>query len=148
MKDNKLREEMLNHPVYWVESFNGYLYNAIITFKEKHNMKQKDLAAHLGISAGRVSQILNDGEINFSIEKLIEIALKVDVYPVFRFEEKHVFLEKERLKEKKHIKLHFDRAQLFDLIPDFMEKRRVSKTISISQNMGKNRSVLEYALEN
>ena len=58
-------------------------------------MKQKDLAKHLGISPGRVSQILNDGNINFSIEKIIEIAIKVDKIPNFIFEDKSTFLKGE-----------------------------------------------------
>lgn len=56
-------------------------------------MKQKDLARHLSISPGRVSQILNEGNINFSLEKLIEIVLKVDKYPNFIFVDKSSFRE-------------------------------------------------------
>src|SRR5690554_690502 len=90
------REEILNNSAYWVEGINGLLYDAIVTYMEKHDMKQKDLAKHLGVSTGRVSQILNDGEINFSLDKIIEIALKVDRFPNFLFEDKILFLKKER----------------------------------------------------
>jgi transcriptional regulator with XRE-family HTH domain len=98
------REQILENPVYWVEGINGMLYDAIVTYMEKHHMKQKDLAKHLMISPGRVSQILNDGNINFSLEKLIEIALKVDKIPAFLFEDKSTYLERERqLTEVKRI---------------------------------------------
>jgi len=50
-------------------------------------MNQTQMAKYLGISKGRLSQILNDGETNFSIKKLIEIALKLDKYPIFKFED-------------------------------------------------------------
>ncbi len=94
MKTTKnFREKVLDNPIYWVEGINGMLYDAIITYMEKHYMKQKDLARHLSISPGRVSQILNEGNINFSLEKLIEIALKVDKYPNFIFEDKSSFRE-------------------------------------------------------
>jgi transcriptional regulator with XRE-family HTH domain len=94
MKTTKnFREKVLDNPIYWVEGINGMLYDAIITYMEKHHMKQKDLARHLSISPGRVSQILNEGNINFSLEKLIEIALKVDKYPNFIFEDKSSFRE-------------------------------------------------------
>jgi len=87
MKVNK-REQILNQPSYWIENINGLLYNAIVDYMEEHNMKQKDLAAHLNISNGRVSQILNDGDINFSLDKVIQIALKVGMYPSFKLVKK------------------------------------------------------------
>ena len=85
------RAQILENPKYWVEGINGMLYDAIVRYMEKHQMKQKDLAKHLGI----VSQILNDGNINFSIEKIIEIAIKVDKIPNFVFEDKSTYLEGE-----------------------------------------------------
>jgi transcriptional regulator with XRE-family HTH domain len=94
MKTTKnFREKVLDNPIYWVEGINGMLYDAIVAYMENHQMKQKDLARHLSISPGRVSQILNEGNINFSLEKLIEIALKVDKYPNFIFEDKSSFRE-------------------------------------------------------
>jgi transcriptional regulator with XRE-family HTH domain len=91
------REQILENPVYWVEGINGMLYDAIVTYMEKHQMKQKDLAKHLSISPGRVSQILNDGNINFSLVKIIEIAMKVDKIPNFLFEDKSTYLQSQRL---------------------------------------------------
>jgi transcriptional regulator with XRE-family HTH domain len=89
------RDRILNQPSYWIENVNALLYNAIVDYMEKHEMKQKDLAKHLNISTGRVSQILNDGDINFSLEKVIQIALKVGMYPFFKLEKKSSLLEKE-----------------------------------------------------
>lgn len=54
---------------------------------EKNSLNRTQLAQVLGISKGRVSQILNDGEINFSIEKIVEISIKVGKYPVFELED-------------------------------------------------------------
>lgn len=111
--NNEFREKMLNHPKYWVEGINGLLYDAIVTYMQKHNMKRKDLAVHLDISPGRVSQILNDGEINFSMEKIIEIALKVGKFPSFEFEDKEVFLERERkVSDRKKIFLSHDKNEI------------------------------------
>lgn len=94
MKEKENRAKILSQPSYWVEGVNAYLYDAIVSYMEKNNLKQKDLAEHLGISKGRVSQILNDGEINFSLEKIIQIALKVDKIPDFRFVDKIDYKEK------------------------------------------------------
>jgi|GEM_PF-980022 predicted XRE-type DNA-binding protein len=94
--NNDFREKMLSHPSYWVENINGLMYDAIVTYMKEHKMKRKDLALHLDISPGRVSQILNDGDTNFSIEKLVEIALKVDKIPNLIFEDKAQYFEKEK----------------------------------------------------
>ncbi|MFK8013287.1 MAG: XRE family transcriptional regulator [Marinicellaceae bacterium] len=95
MKNSSNRAKILNQPAYWVENINAFLYDAILGYMEDNNLNQKQLAKHLGISAGRVSQILNDGEINFSIEKIVEIALKVGKFPNFKFEDKAGYLAKE-----------------------------------------------------
>ncbi len=59
-----------------------------MNYMDVHKMKQKDLAKYLGISTGRMSQIINDGDINFSLEKIIQIALKIGKIPSFRFQDK------------------------------------------------------------
>lgn len=92
-----MRDKIISSPAYWVEYINGVLYDAIMDYMEAHNMKQKDLAKHLGISKGRVSQIINDGDINFKIEKIIEISLKLGMIPQFALEDKNEFLEKEQI---------------------------------------------------
>jgi len=92
---NDIREKILSQSSYWVEGVNGSLYNAVLSYMEANNLNRTQLASHLGISKGRVSQILNDGEINFSLQKIIEIALKVGKYPVFEFQDKEAYLQKE-----------------------------------------------------
>ncbi len=86
-------EKILDQPSYWVEAINGSLYNAILDYMETNNLNRTQLATILGISKGRVSQILNEGNINFSIEKIIEISLKIGKYPVFELEDKSVRLK-------------------------------------------------------
>lgn len=92
-----MRDKIISQPTYWVEQINGVLYDAIMDFMEANEMKQKDLAKHLGISKGRVSQIINNGEINFRLEKIIEISLKLGMVPQFNLKDKNEFLEKEQI---------------------------------------------------
>lgn len=92
------REKVLSQPSYWVEGINSFLYNAILDYMETNNMNRTDLAKHLGLSKGRVSQILNDGEINFSIVKVVQIALKIDKIPILEFKDKQEYF-KELAKE-------------------------------------------------
>ena len=82
------REQIRDQPSYWIEKINGELYESMMNFMDSHNMNQKDLAEHLGISAGRMSQIINEGDINFSLEKIIRIALKLGKIPSFNFKDK------------------------------------------------------------
>ena len=82
---------LLEETSYWVEKINLELYDAIINFMEKENMNNTELAKVLGISRSRVSQILNDGDINFSLTKIISISLKVGYYPNFSFTDKNTF---------------------------------------------------------
>lgn len=127
--NNNIREKILNQPSYWVEGVNGLLYNAIVDYMEAKNLNRTRLAKHLGISKGRVSQILNDGEINFSLEKIIEIALKVDKLPVFEFQEKQEFLDRENnASNYKSVFLNYDKNAFSPLI----ELEKETKIISIS----------------
>lgn len=100
---DRIQEKILDQPAYWVEAINGALYEAIVEFMETNKLNRTKLAEHLGISKGRVSQILNDGEINFSLVKIIEIALKVGKYPVFEFQDKQAFLEEKSNSSNGHI---------------------------------------------
>lgn len=95
-------EKILNQPAYWVEAINGTLYNAIVEYMKKNNLNRTQLAQFLGISKGRVSQILNDGRINFSIEKIVEIALKIGKFPAFELDDSASYLNKlEKFNTKK-----------------------------------------------
>lgn len=90
---DEIREKLLNQPSYWVEGINSFLYNAILEYMEENDLNRTQLADYLGLSKGRVSQILNDGEINFSIEKIVQIALKVNKFPIFELKDKQDFLK-------------------------------------------------------
>jgi len=90
---DNIRDKILNQSSYWVEGINSFLYNAILEYMEENDMNRTELASYLGISKGRVSQILNDGEINFSIEKVVQIALKVNKFPIFELKDKNSYLE-------------------------------------------------------
>jgi len=132
MNVNKnIREKILNQPSYWVEGINGYLYEAILSYMEENNMKRKDLAKHLDISPGRVSQILNDGEINFSIDKIIQIALKIGKFPDFKLEDKETYLEREnKVSEIKTLFIHYRTNQLSNII----ENTKMGKIIPINSH--------------
>jgi predicted XRE-type DNA-binding protein len=102
-KYEDIRRRILNQPSYWVELINGQLYDAIVRYMEVNNMKQIDLANHLDLSPGRVSQILNTGNINYSIEKIVDIALKVDTIPLVQLKPKDDFILNEIASMKRKV---------------------------------------------
>lgn len=104
MKANN-REKIIRQPSYWIEHINVLLYNAICDFMEENDLKQKDLANILEVSPGRVSQILNDGEINFSIDKMVKILLKMGKVPLINIEDIGTFLENE-IEVERELKLN------------------------------------------
>lgn len=125
-------EKILNQPAYWLEGINGLMYNALLDYMEKHELNRTELANHLGISKGRVSQILNDGEINFSLEKLIEIALKVDKFPVVELINKEDLLQKQIAEQNtKKIMLDYNKDSFSGLLE---QPKKEVKIIQLHSN--------------
>lgn len=85
--------EIVQEPSYWVEEINNLMYDAMIRYMEDHNLNRTEFSTYLGISKGRLSQILNSGEINFSIEKLFSIALKIGKIPNIKLEDKDAYVQ-------------------------------------------------------
>jgi transcriptional regulator with XRE-family HTH domain len=95
MYNKAQRQWVLSHPEYWKEGVNACVYDAVVRYKEATGKKSKHIAEELGISPARLSQILNDGEANFTLDTLIRIALVTNHYPVIDFKEKEEFLAEE-----------------------------------------------------
>lgn len=131
--NNENLQKILNQPSYWIESINGFLYDAILNYMETNNLNRTELSQHLGISKGRVSQILNDGEINFSIEKLIEISLKIGKYPVFEFKKIDDYITEQR--ETKNIKkISIDFSRNYYTKVNTQKENKDTKIISLHSN--------------
>ena len=90
-----IRKSILNESSYWIEKLNIDLYDALIIYQEKNHLSKGELASYLGISKGRLSQILNSGNSNFNTSTLVAILLKLGKYPHIEFIDQATFLEKE-----------------------------------------------------
>ncbi len=53
------RKEILNSPEYWIAKIQMDLYNCAEEFMETNDLNRRQLAEHLGVSKGYVSQLLN-----------------------------------------------------------------------------------------
>jgi transcriptional regulator with XRE-family HTH domain len=79
------REKLLRSPAYWLTKVQIQVFNLLNTYMEENNLTQKQVAEKLNVSPSYVSQILN-GNFNFTISKLIELALLVGKAPIIQFE--------------------------------------------------------------
>jgi transcriptional regulator with XRE-family HTH domain len=91
----KTREDLLNSPAYWLTKVQIQIFNLLNTYMEENNLTQKQVAEKLNVSPSYVSQILN-GNFNFTISKLIELALLVGKAPILRFESVDELLKAEQ----------------------------------------------------
>ena len=60
------RERILKSPAYWIAKVQLALFNCAQSFMERNGMNRTQLAAHLGVSKGYVSQLLN-GESDYKL---------------------------------------------------------------------------------
>ena len=74
----------MRSPEYWITGIQVDLYNCAERFMEKHNMNRTQLAAHLGVSKGYVSQLLN-GDYDHKLSKLVELSLAFGYVPDVTF---------------------------------------------------------------
>lgn len=79
------RDELLKMPEYWTAQVQMSLYRAAEQFMEQNHMNRTQLAAYLGVSKGYVSQLLN-GDYNYSVSKLVELAIKLNCVPKLQLE--------------------------------------------------------------
>lgn len=80
------REELLNMPEYWVAQIQTEIYRCADRYMEEHHMNRTQFAEYLGVSKGYVTQLLS-GDYNYSLEKLVELSLKIGYVPQVNFEE-------------------------------------------------------------
>lgn len=71
---------------YWLTKIQNDLYNSVEDFLQQQGWTRTQLAEHLGVTKGYVSQILN-GDFDHKLSKLIDLSLAVGVAPNIKFQE-------------------------------------------------------------
>jgi predicted XRE-type DNA-binding protein len=89
------RSDLIKSEHYWTEVIQLKLYNDIIEFIEKSGISNKEIAKKLGVSKGRVSQILSGENLNFRIDSLVKICLAINKVPNFHLEDVDAFLNRD-----------------------------------------------------
>ena len=103
------RKQMLQSSGYWLEEAQNELYRQVTGYMKKEGINQTELAARLGVSKGYISQVLK-GEFNYTLNKLIELALAIGKVPQIQFIPIERILEKDvgerrRKNEERRVKL-------------------------------------------
>lgn len=91
------REELLRSSEYWIEIIQNKIYNDLAAYIENHDIPNKQIAESLGLSKGRVSQILSGGNLNFRIDTLVKLCLTINKIPDFNLLDVNEFLASDRV---------------------------------------------------
>lgn len=78
------RNDLLKSSAFWFTKIQIALYNCAENFMNKTHQNRKQLAEYLGVSKGYVTQLLS-GDYNYSLEKLVDISLKLGYVPQIEF---------------------------------------------------------------
>lgn len=89
-------KDLINNPSYWLTKTQIEVFNLLNSYMEENNLTQKQVAEKLKVSPSYVSQIIN-GNFNFTISKLIELALLVGKVPVIQFEPVEEVLQTQKI---------------------------------------------------
>lgn len=87
------REHLLRNERFWTETIQNKIYNDLASYIKTEKISQKEIAKRLGVSKGRISQILNGSNLNFRIDTLVKICLAINKVPNFKFEDIKSFIE-------------------------------------------------------
>lgn len=95
MKD---RKQLYKTSGYWTEKIENELFRKIYEYMEREGLNRTQLAERLGFHKSYITQMLN-GDLNFSMKKLTELALKVGLVPELRLKsiEEYTAQEEARL---------------------------------------------------
>lgn len=102
------REDIIKTPGYWMAKVQMDINECAEEFMEQNNLTRSQLAKHLGVSKGYVSQLLN-GEYDHRLSKLIDLALAFGYIPKIEFEpiQNMIFREQIKLHKNKWIQADF-----------------------------------------
>ena len=78
------RKDLLKEPTYWITLIQMELYNCALNFMERTGKNRTQLAEHLNVSKGYVTQLLS-GDYNYSLTKLVETCMAFGYVPKVSF---------------------------------------------------------------
>ena len=140
------REDLLRSAEFWIGTLQNQIYNFILNKKEAEGLTQKELAKKLGLSKGRISQIINDDNLNMTMSKFVKLCLALGYVPNYNFEKLDDFIKRDKIEElgavghneSKHvnIKLMFNQTFTYKSETNIMKnyRKEAKYAIPFSQN--------------
>jgi len=86
------QEDLIKTSEFWLETIQNQIFREVKNYMETQNLNQTQLAQKLGVSKGYISQILK-GNFNFTLKKLIDLALSINILPDLQFTNADKYLE-------------------------------------------------------
>lgn len=102
------REDLLKSSEYWTEIIQNKIYNDLAEYIQNNDIPNKHFVESLGISKGRVSQILNGSNLNFRMDTLVKLCLTIDKVPDFHLIDVNEFISKDSINVSSIIFEHTD----------------------------------------
>ena len=93
------RKEILKSPYYWTAMIQVALYNCAERFMAQSGKNRTQLAEHLGVTKGYVTQLLN-GEYDHRLSKMVKLALAFGYVPQVTFVSVEKIIEKDSFESK------------------------------------------------
>lgn len=90
------REDLIKSSEYWTEIIQNKIYNDLAEYIETHEIQNKQIAESLGLSKGRVSQILSGENLNFRLDTLVRLCLTINRIPDFQLVDINEFIAKDK----------------------------------------------------
>lgn len=78
------RENVLRSSGYWITKIQIALYNCAYRFMKENNKNRTQLAEHLGVTKGYITQLLN-GDYDHKLSKLVDLSLAFGYVPQIDF---------------------------------------------------------------
>lgn len=88
------RKDLLRSPEYWTASIQLLLYNCAEKFMKATGRNRTQLAEHLGVTKGYVSQVLN-GDYDHKLSKFVKMALAFGYVPKIEFVPVEEYIQEE-----------------------------------------------------
>jgi transcriptional regulator with XRE-family HTH domain len=102
--------ELIKTEEYWMEDVQNEIFRQVYFYMNKESLNQTQLAKRLNVSKGYISQILN-GNFNFSLKKLIELSLKLNVAPIINYESIDQYLKRKEDENIISLETYYSRGE-------------------------------------
>lgn len=89
------RDELIRSKEFWLVQIQNNVFNLIDNYRKEKKLTQTQIATHLKVTKGYVSQILN-GDYDHKVSKLVELSLAFNKAPVLIFRDLDKFIQDDK----------------------------------------------------